>query len=94
MRLSEIERNSLEDAIKDVDAEVYLFGSRVDNSKKGGDIDILVFSNENPLKLSQKIANHFFSQLDSKIDVLVLDRNNLSTSQRAFLNTLQTVRLK
>ena len=37
------------------DASVYLFGSRVDDSKRGGDIDIFL-STEKEVSLSDKIA--------------------------------------
>ena len=57
MRLSDDKAHFIKNELKSLrsDAMVYLFGSRVDADKKGGDIDILVISNE---KLSwQEIAN-------------------------------------
>jgi predicted nucleotidyltransferase len=46
MRISENEKNVIIEAVKnaDPDARVWLFGSRTDDSKKGGDIDIAIFS--------------------------------------------------
>ena len=45
MRLSELQKESIRKAVLDNfgrDARVFLFGSRVDDTKKGGDIDLLV----------------------------------------------------
>jgi len=46
MRITEYEKNAIVDAVKetDPDAKVWLFGSRTDDAKKGGDIDIAIFS--------------------------------------------------
>ena len=46
MRLKESEQHAIRSTIEslDKDAAVYLFGSRVDDAKKGGDIDLLVMS--------------------------------------------------
>jgi len=59
--------------------EVYLFGSRIDNSKKGGDIDLyLVVENptlKNKLKFLAKIKKKLG---DQKIDVVFQkDKNRL-----------------
>jgi len=46
MRITEYEKDTIVEAVKSVDpeAKVWLFGSRTDDSKKGGDIDIAIFS--------------------------------------------------
>jgi predicted nucleotidyltransferase len=46
MRITEFERDCLINAIKkiDSDAKIWLFGSRVFDHKKGGDIDIAILS--------------------------------------------------
>jgi predicted nucleotidyltransferase len=46
MRISDYEKNTIVEAVKttDPDARVWLFGSRADDSKKGGDIDIAILS--------------------------------------------------
>ena len=46
MRLDSQESTALKNALAGVDDKVFLFGSRVDNSAKGGDIDIIIFSEE------------------------------------------------
>jgi predicted nucleotidyltransferase len=73
MRLDDLEKKALKHALKDFHGEVYLFGSRVDNSKRGGDIDILLKPNKKsrPLKLTLDTQRKFFSQCEENIDVLV-----------------------
>jgi uncharacterized protein len=46
MRLSEYERTSIREAVKNFipDAKILLYGSRTDDSKRGGDIDILILT--------------------------------------------------
>ena len=46
MRLKESEQFAIVSTVKRLDenARVYLFGSRVDDTKKGGDIDLLIMS--------------------------------------------------
>ena len=38
MRLDKLERGALKFVLKDFKGEIYLFGSRLDDDKKGGDI--------------------------------------------------------
>ena len=55
MRLSDDEKRSILESVrqKDPDAQVILYGSRLDDSMKGGDIDLLVLSHR--LGFSDKI---------------------------------------
>lgn len=48
MRLKPEEIDAIKSTIQNLDREatVFLFGSRVDDSKKGGDIDLLVLSSK------------------------------------------------
>jgi len=57
MRITEHEKNAIIDAVKnaDPDAQVWLFGSRTDDSKKGGDIDIAIFSEKINKDVMQEI---------------------------------------
>ena len=94
MRLDTLQKNALKKAVKNVGKDVWLFGSRVDNNKRGGDIDILIFSNKNPYKLSQEVSINFFKECEEKIDVVVINPNNLTQEQKAFLNVINKVKLK
>lgn len=94
MRLSTLQKNALDNAIKDVAGEVYLFGSRTDDSKKGGDVDILVFSEENPLNLSMKVQAEYFKKCEEDIDVVVYDPNNMSKAQKEFYQSINKIRIK
>jgi predicted nucleotidyltransferase len=46
MRISEHEKNAIIEAVKIIDpgARIWLFGSRAFDEKRGGDIDIAIFS--------------------------------------------------
>ena len=94
MRLDNKQKEALYRAIEGIEDEIYLFGSRVDAAKKGGDIDILIFSEENPYRLSQRVATQFFMECEEKIDVIVMDPDNLTSEQTAFLNTITKEKLK
>jgi len=61
------------------DAKLYLFGSRVDDSKKGGDIDLLVIDNTLKKKDLRLLKIDFFKHFgEQKLDV-VLDNGNFET---------------
>jgi len=78
MRLTEFQRKKIIDAIKKQfgsNAEIYLFGSRVDDNKKGGDIDLLVAVQDNidelELKKIKSVTGIQFAIGDQKIDLIV-----------------------
>jgi predicted nucleotidyltransferase len=77
MRLDANEKNALKFALKDFHGEIYLFGSRTDTSKRGGDIDILLVprTKSRPLKLSLDIQRKFFSQCEEDIDVVIYNNS-------------------
>lgn len=77
MRLSRLQVDAINLLAKKYfadDAEVYLFGSRVDDNQKGGDIDLFIGSkNTELLNLEKKVL--FLTELkkqigDQKIDVV------------------------
>jgi predicted nucleotidyltransferase len=77
MRITEHEKKVIIDAVQSTDpnAKVWLFGSRTDDSKKGGDIDIGILSLKvdvmEEIEIRQKICDKIGEQ---KID-LVASRN-------------------
>ncbi len=74
MRLSEKDKKIIKKAILSIDplAQIFLFGSRADPRKKGGDIDILVLSSQ--LKITDKatILHNIFKEIEEqKIDIVI-----------------------
>ena len=80
MRLSNSEIKVIRSVIAKYDnaAKVRLFGSRVDDNKRGGDIDLLVFSNKLRFEENIKIKAKLKELLgDQKIDIIIAkDRSN------------------
>jgi predicted nucleotidyltransferase len=69
------------------DADVYLIGSRVNDSLKGGDIDILVIG-ERELTGQEKrnIRLAFYKELgEQKVDIISLTNNDSSTFKQLVL---------
>jgi len=74
MRLKDEEKQVILQTIHSIDpnAKIYLFGSRVNDSDKGGDIDLLVFSRKISYGDKLTVKKNIFSVLDEqKIDLIV-----------------------
>ncbi|WP_373509619.1 nucleotidyltransferase domain-containing protein [Thiocapsa sp.] len=74
MRLSPLEHQLIQDSITaiDPDAEIYLFGSRVDDQARGGDIDLLVLSNRIDFMAKLDLLARLHRRLgDQKIDLMI-----------------------
>ncbi len=80
VRLTDEEKSVIRETVHEIfgpDASVLLFGSRVDDEARGGDIDLLVRS-EHPVSERERKVLKFVARLqvrlgDQPIDVLILD---------------------
>lgn len=86
MRLSSLDLQRIKSVYQDFslqNSKLFLFGSRLDDSKKGGDIDLLlVFENADSLAQFKRLE--FLVQLkkaigDRKIDLTLATANELKT---------------
>jgi uncharacterized protein len=80
MRLTEAEKQVLLAAVQRVDpeAEIWLFGSRADDRRRGGDIDLAILSEHICRKERHAIRHEICDQIgEQKIDIVVTaDRND------------------
>ena len=88
MRLSQKELETIKSTIHSIFGEVgvYLFGSRVDDSKKGGDIDLYIVSsfNENIFQKKRKLKVLLEDLLFKPVDI-VLSRDPKSLIEQEAL---------
>lgn len=92
MRLSEFEIESIKHLANlhfGADVEVFLFGSRVKNDQRGGDIDLFIRNPNGPqLKIRSKInfiTDLIFQIGEQKIDVIL---ENQATKNSSFIKTI------
>jgi len=74
MRLSEKEIDVLKQTLYHLssEAKLYLFGSRVDDSKRGGDIDLMIVSKDFTKKQLREFRITFFKHFgEQKLDIIV-----------------------
>jgi len=80
MRLSEKEINTIKNLTSKFfkDVEIYIFGSRIDDNKKGGDIDIgLVIKDKTNLIYNKLLLKSRLKQkLNKPIDLVIIKNNN------------------
>ena len=91
MRLKETEKNAIKDSFSTTFGfgKIYLFGSRADDSQKGGDIDLYLVTDSKE-DLAQKRIN-FLVKLkkaigEQKIDVVINRDNSRAIEQEALKN--------
>jgi len=74
MRITEHEKDTIIEAVKNIDpdAKIWLFGSRTDDHKKGGDIDIGILSSKVDVMEEIAIRQNICDRIgDQKIDLVV-----------------------
>jgi len=73
MRLKENEIKAIKEIIYSIfkDAKIYLFGSRLDNNKKGGDIDLFIISKDNTLQNGLKAQSKLKRVLNKPVDIVL-----------------------
>ena len=74
MRLSHQEASSIRQTVHalDPDAGIYLFGSRVDDNKRGGDIDLLIMSDRLTSAAAGPIRWRLWELIgEQKIDIVI-----------------------
>jgi len=76
MRLSEEEISTLKTTLFELSpqAKLYLFGSRIDDNRQGGDIDLMVVSDCLTKKDISRLRIEFFKKFgEQKLDILLDD---------------------
>lgn len=74
MRLKPEEIKAIKESIRlfDEDAKIWLYGSRTDDNKRGGDIDLLIFSEKLGFSEKLKIKVQLYKKIgEQKIDILI-----------------------
>ncbi|WP_024787143.1 nucleotidyltransferase domain-containing protein [Lebetimonas sp. JH369] len=88
MRLKKEEIKIIKNIIRlyDKKAKIYIFGSRIDDRKKGGDIDIFVLSDKINFNIKKNKKKFFLLFGDRKIDLIITNNINKSAFYRFITN--------
>jgi predicted nucleotidyltransferase len=91
MRLNNLEQSSIKKAFKDIfkNGEIYLFGSRVDDNKKGGDIDLYIIpqTEENLREKKSLFLSKLYEYIgEQKIDIVIAKDKSRLIEQEAIKN--------
>jgi predicted nucleotidyltransferase len=77
MRLKEDEKKVLREIFKEYqNIEIFLFGSRLNDNLKGGDLDLIIKTNKEAQKIALEIQMKFLYEIDESINVIVYDEKN------------------
>ena len=91
MRLSESIRGAIRENVSRIapDSECFLFGSRVIESSRGGDIDLLLLTPEKlPLSLIRRIRRGILNVIgEQKLDIVNFSRRSTHPFKDAALET-------
>jgi uncharacterized protein len=91
MRLTDYQRQSLLEVIQEFlpGAEPYLFGSRVNDSAQGGDIDILLLTDEKlPLRRILTLRRKILDKIgDQKLDIANYSKDSESPFKSLILES-------
>ncbi len=74
MRLREKEVNIIKETVTDIfgkDSMIYLFGSRVNDNKKGGDVDLFIISRNNSFENKIKTLVKLKRFLHKPVDIVL-----------------------
>lgn len=88
MRIQPEEQAAIVRTISSYDnkSEIYLFGSRLDDTKRGGDIDVLIKSDIINRSMLTHIEDELFRKIDEqKIDFVLTLKNELNSFARMVL---------
>jgi len=98
MRISESYKKTIKKLFSNVfgEGEIYLFGSRVDDSKRGGDIDLYIIPKGNELTPEELFDKkiQFLSKLqlslgEQKIDIIISKDKNRSIEKEAIFTGVE-----
>ncbi len=90
MRISQEQRNVIIDVVRGAipDAKIFLFGSRADDSMRGGDIDLYVETESQMSRMSvARLRGDIEDALEIKVDVIVNDRHKTEPIYNIAKNT-------
>lgn len=79
MRLSKSEIQAIKSCVLNFDpnGKVYLYGSRTDDTKRGGDIDLLIESQSIDFRKKLELRQALFDQIgEQKIDIVISNKSN------------------
>ena len=91
MRLASHEIKSIKETIlqMDADAQIRLFGSRLDDNKRGGDIDLLIVSSSLGFQDKLKIRYLLKEKLgERKIDIIITEKPTTAFVKYVFQKSL------